>query len=449
MLLLFVLLSASVQAAALGERFERTLGGSAVPEILKQYGGEYILPIGQRMWVGEVFRRLAEVTERGDVEYTLTVLNSSELNAFALPGGYVFITRGLVSAIGRDEAKLAGVLGHEIAHIEKKHGVNAVLRQMGLAVLLEVGVMALDLASADLLRVASATLLQLISLGWGREAEYEADLVGQALAVNAGFDGVGAVTLLDDLFAMNSEDLPMKIFRTHPDTKNRRERLEKALASFWSSPVVVEDEDVVERLNVGRNSKQTRRNDPNGRYSVLVPEEGAGLHVFDLQTGQSRTWLQDVNVFDFAWSTQGEYIAVLVDEGSQGQLWIGDRWGGEKKSLSISGQTIIDMCWSPKGDQLAILVDGSEGRQVMVTYLHANILLPVGGEFTGTGSLWLDTGLYFVYEDKWYHTSAPKVLPVIVQNPVPQVLQRQRVLSPTVIKEGNTIRLTRPALTLP
>ena len=78
MLLLFVLLSASVQAAALGERFERTLGGSAVPEILKQYGGEYILPIGQRMWVGEVFRRLAEVTERGDVEYTLTVLNSSE-----------------------------------------------------------------------------------------------------------------------------------------------------------------------------------------------------------------------------------------------------------------------------------------------------------------------------------------------------------------------------------
>lgn len=98
-LLLFVLLSASVQAAALGERFERTLGGSAVPEILKQYGGEYILPIGQRMWVGEVFRRLAEVTERGDVEYTLTVLNSSELNAFALPGGYVFITRGLVLSL--------------------------------------------------------------------------------------------------------------------------------------------------------------------------------------------------------------------------------------------------------------------------------------------------------------------------------------------------------------
>ena len=139
-LLFFSVIAAPVQASAASSgkagaaRFERALGGGAVPEILKQYGGEYVLPLGQRLWVEEVFRRLVGAAERQDVEYTLTVLNSAELNAFALPGGYVFITRGLVNAIGRDEAKLAAVLGHEIAHIEEKHGMNAVLRQMGLTV---------------------------------------------------------------------------------------------------------------------------------------------------------------------------------------------------------------------------------------------------------------------------------------------------------------------------
>ena len=165
-----------VQAQALLPRFEGSLGKSAVPEILKQYGGEHVLPIHKRLWVEEVFSRLVQVAERDDLEYTLIVLNSSELNAFSLPGGFIFITRGLVQAIGEDEAKLAAVLGHEIAHVEKKHGLHAVFRQLGLTVLFEVGALALDLASADLLRVASVTLVQLLNLGWGREAEYEADL---------------------------------------------------------------------------------------------------------------------------------------------------------------------------------------------------------------------------------------------------------------------------------
>src|SRR5690554_7378183 len=92
LLVMFFGLAAPLQASPIGARFESTLGGGAVPEILKQYGGEHVLPISQRLWTEEVFRRLVEVAEREDVEYTLTVLNSSELNAFAVPGGYIFIT---------------------------------------------------------------------------------------------------------------------------------------------------------------------------------------------------------------------------------------------------------------------------------------------------------------------------------------------------------------------
>ncbi len=112
------------QAAGLppvwSDRFEQTLGKGAVPEIIKQYGGEYTLPIADRMWLEEVFRRLAAVTERSEIEYSLVVLNSFEYNAFALPGGYTFITRGLLQLLDMDATKLAAVLGHEIAHVEKK-----------------------------------------------------------------------------------------------------------------------------------------------------------------------------------------------------------------------------------------------------------------------------------------------------------------------------------------
>ncbi|MCK9525852.1 MAG: M48 family metalloprotease [Limnochordia bacterium] len=452
--LVFLLLGLLVmpgQAAPLAERFERSLGRGAVSEILKQYGGEHFLPINQRMWVEEVFLRLVDVAERDDIEYTLMVLNSGELNAFSLPGGYVFITRGLVKAIGQDEAKLAAVLGHEIAHIEKKHGVNAVLRQTGLVVLLEVGVMALDLASADLLRMASASLLQLLNLGWGREAEYEADLIGQALAIKAGFDGVGAVSLLDDFFSVSSADLPMKVFRTHPDSKDRRERLEASLASFWSNPVVVGDPDLLERLNDGRNSKEDQRSDPRDRYVVSEVQEGTGLEVFDRQSEQatSARWLDGTYVRDFAWSPKGQYLAAVVDQGSDGQVWVCDRWGIVVRKVDVLASSITDLTWSPQEDQLALHVQGSRGSEVLVTYVKTDVLLPVGGESASSASLWLNSGLYLAQGSAWYHTAAPPVRPVRIPNPVPQVLQRQRILSPQVIKDGNTIRLTRPSLTIP
>lgn len=427
-----------------------------MPEIVKQYGGEHFLPIQERLWVQEIFRRLVEVTKRKDLEYTLTVLDSAEANAFALPGGYIFITRGLLGVIGSDEAKLAAVLAHEIAHSEKKHGLSAVFRQMGLTVLMEVGVMAFDFASADLMRMATATLVQLLQLGWGREAEYEADAIGQIMAVQAGFDGVGAVSLLDDLFVLDSDDLPMKLFRTHPDTKNRRDRLEASLVSFWSVPALVTDQQTLEKLNLGRNYDHDGRNDPNGRYVVSIPtqNEQSGLDVFDHQLGQPLTWLESTKVQYFAWSPQGKYLAVVVEDHSKGQLWICDRYGHAIRKATFPNHhgEIKGISWSPpgqRGHMLALDINSPEGGQVLVTYLEADVLIPVHGELSGNSSIWMDEGLYFLHNGQWYFTRAPEVLPVVPPNPVPRVLQRKRILSPTVIKEGDTIRLTRPALTLP
>lgn len=441
------------QARSLAPSFEGSLGRGALPEVLKKYGGVYHLPVHKRLWVDEVFSRLVSVAQRDDLEYTLIVLDSLELNAFALPGGYVLITRGLVHAIGEDESKLAAVLGHEIAHVELKHGVNAVFRQMGLTVLVEVGMMALEVASADLLRMAGATLLQLLNLGWGREAEYEADLYGQALAIKAGFDGAGAVGVLDDFFLSSSEDLPMKVFRTHPDSIKRRDRLAANMVSFWATPVPIGDRDLLERLDAGRNSKQDeRKSDPKDRYAVRIDQNQTGLEVFHQDEGRTvatERWLENARAKDFSWSPLGQYLAVLVDDDSQEQLWICDRRGQVVRIITLPGKRVTDLSWSPEEKQLAINVAGPNGPEVLVTYAKADVLFSIGGEFSGDVSLWLDSGLYLAQGHTWYHTWGPQVTPVKIPSPVPRVLQRQRILSPQVIKEGNTIRLTRPSLTIP
>lgn len=437
-------------AQPLGEWFERSLGSSAVPEIVKQYGGVYIVPIQERLWLDEIFQRLVEVTERKELDYTLTVLNSPEYNAFALPGGYLFITRGLLKAIGSDEAKLAAVLGHELAHVEKKHGVNAVLRQMGLTVLVEVGVLWLDVAPADLLRVASTTLLQLLQLGWGRDAEYEADALGQRLAVQAGFDGIGAVTLLDEILLADSADLPMKVFRTHPDTKDRRNRMEEQLVAFWSTPQLVPTWQLKEMLAEGRIYDQNGRSDPNSRF-VINKAFSSGLEVYDAQGDQTVFWLEDAIVQDFAWSPRGEYLAVIVQQGALTEVWLVDRYGHAVRKWKPNPRwgRIVALSWSPQGQMLAFQFSDEFGDQIMVTYAHTEVYLPVGGQLGGKDPLWLEEGLYFLRGDGWYSTTASPVEPVVVQNPVPLVLQRQRVLSPTIVKEGDTIRLTRPSLLLP
>lgn len=173
------------------------------------------------------------------------------------------------------------------------------------------------------------------------------------------------------------------------------------------------------------------------------------MTVLDQQLGHSFTWLGGTDVLDFAWSPQGQYLAVMVDDQAQQGIWICDRWGHGFKMITLAGQSITGFSWSPQSDMLALNLEGSAGHQVVVTYVDAEVFVPVSREFAAMDSIWLEDGLYLLHGDRWYQTVAPRVQEVIVPNPVPRVLQRQRILSPTVIKEGNTIRLTRPSLTMP
>lgn len=98
---------------------EVEVGRDEHPKILKQYGGELEDP-KLRAYVDGVGQRLAQQSELPELRFTFTVLNSDITNAFALPGGYVYVTRGLLS-LASNEAELAGVLGHEIGHVTARH----------------------------------------------------------------------------------------------------------------------------------------------------------------------------------------------------------------------------------------------------------------------------------------------------------------------------------------
>ena len=168
-------------------------------------------------------RCLASVAEP-EYEYKFTVLDNEMVNAFALPGGYIYVTRGLLSVLN-SEAALAGVLGHEIGHVIGHHSVKLMRQSIG-QVLLALGGLA---ASEEIRRNAGAwltvttSLSQQIISGYGRDMEMESDEVGMLLAHESGYDSGGIVAFLQSMRAL--EKLGARGYHgfqaTHPDTVTR------------------------------------------------------------------------------------------------------------------------------------------------------------------------------------------------------------------------------------
>lgn len=108
----------------LSESQEAAMGAQEHPKLVKAFGGTYDDP-AITAYVNEIGQKLVSVSEYADRKFTFTVVDSPIVNAFALPGGYVYVTRGLL-ALAQDEAELAGVLAHEIGHVTARHSAQRV-----------------------------------------------------------------------------------------------------------------------------------------------------------------------------------------------------------------------------------------------------------------------------------------------------------------------------------
>lgn len=214
---------------------EKRLGDENVQPILAELGGlypdratqEYVNRVGQK--VVEAGRtRLKGEAQFPDWEFNFYVVNTSMINAFALPGGHVFVTRGIMQRL-KDESELAGLLGHEVTHVFGRHGTE----RMSEATLAILGLMLIASSSEDMEGVALVGLVayQLLSLSYSRDNEKESDTFGMRFAARAGYHPEGIINVMRMLEEVTHEHGggPPEFLSSHPNPGNRVDYLSRQL----------------------------------------------------------------------------------------------------------------------------------------------------------------------------------------------------------------------------
>lgn len=182
-------------------------------------------------YVNHVGRWVALHSDRPDLNWRFAVLDDPDVNAFAAPGGYVFITKGMLARLN-SEAELAGVLGHEIAHVTEKHHLNAMRKQAGMKLVGIAASAALEEEGyeVDQLAPLMKAAKNMYSRGLDRKDEYRADLLGVVLAARAGYDPYGLPAVLQTLDRMNPDSGALSLLmQTHPRPADRLQRLDEAM----------------------------------------------------------------------------------------------------------------------------------------------------------------------------------------------------------------------------
>jgi beta-barrel assembly-enhancing protease len=183
-------------------------------------------------YVNDVGLWVAQQSDRPDLPWHFGVNDSDYINAFAAPGGFVIITKGMIKQL-RNEAELAGVLGHEIAHVNQKHHLIA-LRKTAFANLLSEGAAASsDKKQENMVRMLSAPTKELYARGLDKSDEFEADRMGVVFAARAGYDPYGLPAVLTTLATADPKDGYLKLlFKTHPLPQARLDALAPGLAAL-------------------------------------------------------------------------------------------------------------------------------------------------------------------------------------------------------------------------
>jgi beta-barrel assembly-enhancing protease len=195
-------------------------------------------------YVALVGNSVALQSDRPDLRYYFGILDSDEVNAFAAPGGYVFVTKGTLGLM-RDEATLAGVLGHEIGHIALRHHVETLKDEKKTALGKGIGTTALQIGAgfipgiggtvtsaavnSPLMNVMADGVGNLVLKGFSRKEEGEADNVGYKYAARAGYDAAGLRDFLKTTQERGTQPAVNKFFATHPGTDERLKEQETAL----------------------------------------------------------------------------------------------------------------------------------------------------------------------------------------------------------------------------
>ena len=204
---------------------EQELGKLVSEKIRQRYG--VVQDADVHRYVSLVGLAMAQGSTRPALPWTFIILDTDGANAFAAPGGYVHITRGLLGLI-KNEAELAGVLAHEIIHITEKHTVREIQKSQAVTM----GAQTLAGDAGLMQRAVSATYDNIINKGFGRADENEADEKGAAIANKTGYAANGLVSFLTTLKERNKASTEKRgLFASHPEMQERLDRMTKQIAA--------------------------------------------------------------------------------------------------------------------------------------------------------------------------------------------------------------------------
>lgn len=235
------------QVSMMSEAEELAIGQQMDADVRREMG-VYQDQAVQR-YVSDIGQEIARRSHRPNLPWTFTVVDSPAINAFALPGGYIYVTRGLMAYLD-DESELAGVLGHEIGHVTARHAAQSYTRQaeanIGLTIL---GIL---VPSTQPFTDLGAGALGVLFLKNGREQELEADRLGVEYASGTGYDPGGVPRMLNTLSRIDklSERGVPNWLSTHPASDTRVEQAAPLAAKFAASGAKTLNRDAfLERIN--------------------------------------------------------------------------------------------------------------------------------------------------------------------------------------------------------
>ncbi len=230
---------------------EKQMGAEAAAGLTDQFGGEVESAIPSQ-YVRQIGMKLVAGIEPGvpDLDWEFTLLNTDVINAFALPGGKIYFTRGLAEQID-SEAAMAGVLGHEIGHVTGRHANQRMTKQFGYNIGIAGAALIVGAAGDDsdigkygqVVVPGFAVGGQLVLLKYGRNEESEADMLGMRYMERAGYDPIGQLHVMEVLEAQATGDRQPEWLSTHPYPESRidaiREYLSSAYANTQNNPAYV------------------------------------------------------------------------------------------------------------------------------------------------------------------------------------------------------------------
>ena len=241
----------------MSESQEVSTGRNEDQKVREQYG-TYDDAALQR-YVNDIGQRLAKASHRAGLQYQFLVVDSPQVNAFALPGGYIYITRGILAYLN-SEAELAAVLGHEIGHVTARHSVQ----QLSAATAANVGASVLQILVPQMRNTGGDLLINMLGgallSGYGREHELEADRLGAEYLARTGYDPQAMIKVVGVLKNQELFDAEVAkaegreprayhgLFASHPDNDTRLQEVVREAAKFKSAENRIDREEFMRSM---------------------------------------------------------------------------------------------------------------------------------------------------------------------------------------------------------